>query len=122
MFNSGKSHRRVLKYFHGSAGSGNQNSINKQATIYPDADIVVNGHTHDSWHKPIIREKLSERGVVTRNVQHHIRTATYKDGHRDGSGGWEVESGHPPKPLGAVWLRFVFKNNDIDIEVKQMVK
>jgi hypothetical protein len=99
-----------LKYFHGAGGGGPVTrgviQTNRQAVIYRNADIVVNGHTHDSWHVPIAQEMLSQAGVVRKVLQHHIRTATYKDDYRDGYDGWHVGRGGPPKPLGAVWLRF----------------
>lgn len=122
VFNSGRSQTKVLKYFHGYLGNSNQNSINRQATIYPDADVIVNGDSHNPWYVPIAREKLTERGVVKRSIQHHIRTASYLDMYRDGSGGWWVEGGNKPQPQGAVMMTFYFKNHDIEIDVQQMIR
>lgn len=102
-----------LKYFHGAGGGGPVTrgviQTNRQAVYLPDADIIVNGHTHDSWHVPIQRERLSEAGIVYGDIQHHIRTSTYKDDYRDGGDGWAVETWKPPKPIGAAWL--CFKSN-----------
>ena len=39
---------------------------------------------------------------------HFLRTTTYKDSYQLGEKGFEVEQGKPPKPLGAVWLRFFY--------------
>lgn len=98
-----------LKYFHGSGGGGPVTrgviQTNRQAVIYKNADIVVNGHTHDSWYVPIAQEYINDQGAVGKSLQHHIRTATYKDDYRDGYDGWHVGRGGPPKPLGAVWMR-----------------
>jgi len=104
-----------MKYFHGAGGGGpvTRGTIqtNRMAVFLPDADIVVSGHTHDSWEVHIARERLSERGKIYRDIQYHIRTSTFKDEYNDGSGGWHVETGKPPKPLGMCWLRF-YKHND----------
>ena len=104
-----------LKYFHGAGGGGPVTrgviQTNRMAVYTPDADIIVSGHTHDSWVVPIARERLSERSRIYKDIQHHVRTATYKDEYNDGSGGWHVERGAPPKPLGCIWLRF-YKHND----------
>lgn len=99
----------LIKYFHGSGGGGPVTrgviQTNRQAVFEPDADIVVNGHTHDSWTVPIERERLSASGIVYTDIQYHIRTATYHDDYGDGSNGWHVERGGAPKPMGACWLR-----------------
>lgn len=99
-----------LKYHHGSGGGGPVTrgviDTNRQSVFLPDADVVVNGHTHDQYHVPIARERLTKGGAVTRDLVHYIRTGTYKDEYGEGKGGFHVEKGRPPKPLGAVWLRF----------------
>jgi hypothetical protein len=99
----------LIKYFHGSGGGGPVTrgviQTNRQAVYLPDADIVVNGHTHDAWYIPIEQERLSLSGVVYTDIQHHIRTATYHNDYGDGSGGWHVERGGAPKPQGACLIR-----------------
>ena len=101
----------AIKYYHGSGGGDAQVTrgtiqTNRQAVYLPDADIVWNGHTHDSYVLPIARARLSDKGVTYQDIAWHVRTPGYKDEYGDGSGGWAVEKGHPPKPLGACWLRF----------------
>lgn len=115
-----------LKYFHGAGGGGPVTrgviQSNRQAVYLPDADIVVNGHTHDAWYVPIQRERISEQGVVSQDIQHHIRTTSYKDEYKQGAGGWHVETWKPPKPIGAAWLRFSWepgRHASIRIEVNQ---
>lgn len=99
-----------LKYFHGAGGGGPVTrgviQTNRQAVYLPDAHIVVNGHTHDEWVVKIARERFNSAGTISHDVQWHIRTPTYKDEYGDGSGGWHVETGKPPKNLGCVWLKF----------------
>lgn len=117
---------RKLKYFHGSGGGGPVTKgviqSNRQAVIFPDADIVANGHIHESWIVAIPRERISANGVVYKDNQYHVRTGTYKDEYGDGGGGWAVEKGLPPKPIGAVWLRFFYSNNRIELELTQALK
>lgn len=117
--NHTKCTRKTLKYFHGAGGGGPVTrgviQSNRQAVYLPDADIVVNGHTHDAWHVPIARERINQAGVVTQDVTHHIRLASYKDEYREGAEGWSVERWAPPKPIGAAWLRF-YLNGDGEVK------
>ena len=114
-----------LKYHHGAGGGGPVTKgviqTNRQAVYLPDADIVVNGHTHDSWYVPIARERLTGRGVVTRDLIHFVRTPGYKDEYGDGDGGFHVETWKPPKPIGACWLRLFVETGKIEMEITQAV-
>jgi hypothetical protein len=123
----GTQHQSVnLKYFHGAGGGGpvTRGTIqsNRQAVYLPDADIVWNGHTHDEWVLPIARERLSSQGVVMQDIQWHVRTSTYKNEYHDGAGGWHVETWKPPKPVGVVWIRFYYEQNQVKFEMMQEVK
>jgi outer membrane protein OmpA-like peptidoglycan-associated protein len=105
-----------LKYFHGAGGGGPVTrgviQTNRQAVYLPDADIIVNGHTHDTWVVPIARERLSEAGKIGADTQWHLRVPTYSDDYGDGSGGWHVERWGPPKPRGCMWLRLYYDPAD----------
>lgn len=107
------------KYFHGSGGEApvTRGAIqtNRQAVYLPDADIVVNGHSHNAYYIPIERERLSNKGVQYFDTQHHIRIPGYKQAYADGQGGWEVERGGAPKPLGSWFVRLVCENNRIRV-------
>lgn len=122
MFDSGKSNSVIEKYFHGASLAMSKALVHKQAAIYPDADIIANGHAHDAWYVPVVREKLSQRGEVTRSIQHQFRTSTYKNDYGDGGDGWAVERGNPPSVLGAVWVKFYFKNGRIETDIRQLVR
>lgn len=99
-----------LFYHHGYGGGGPVTrgviQTNRMAVYLPDADIIASGHTHDHWLMPIERVRITEADVVKKDRQYHVRTAGYKDEYAEGMGGWHIERGAPPKPLGAVWLRF----------------
>lgn len=101
-----------LKYHHGAGGGGPVTrgviQTNRQAVYLPDADIVVNGHTHDGWVVPIARERLSQRGIIKRDLLWFVRTPGYKDEYDDGAEGFHNEMWRPPKPIGCIWLRFTF--------------
>jgi hypothetical protein len=108
---------RLLYHYHGSGGGGPVTrgviQTNRIAVVQPDADICLTGHTHDEWIVPIIRQRVSNQGVVYRDRQIHIRVPGYKDAWADGAFGYEVERMHMPKPLGAAWLRFYYEQDEI---------
>lgn len=115
-----------MKYFHGSGGGGPVTKgviqSNRQAVFLPDADIVVNGHIHENWVLAMQRERINTTGTIFQDTQYHVRTSTYKDEYGDGSGGWAVQKGLPPKPIGAVWLRFYRERKHIRFDFTQDIK
>ncbi len=115
-----------LKYYHGAGGGGPVTrgviQTNRQAVYLPDADIIVNGHTHDAWYVPIARERLTDQGEIYQDLQHHIRTTSYKDEYRDGGDGWHVETWKPPKPIGAAWIRFYYDRVQVGDVTRATIK
>ena len=113
---SKKMHVIRCKYFHGSGGGGPVTrgviQTNRMSVFLPDADLVLTGHTHDNWVMPIARERINRTGQIYMDDQTHVRCGTYKDEYGDGFGGWHIERGGPPKPLGAVWLRIWQEGHD----------
>jgi hypothetical protein len=97
------------KYFHGAGGGApvTRGTIqtNRQAVYLPDANIVVNGHNHQSYYVAVTRERLSGKGVQYFDIQHHIRIPGYKMDFADGTGGWSVEKGYAPNPNGVFWVK-----------------
>jgi hypothetical protein len=129
MFRMNKTKRQSinLKYHHGAGGGGPVTrgviQTNRQAVYLPDAQIVVNGHTHDSWYVPIARERLSSRGRIYQDLIRFIRVPGYKNEYADGSRGYHIEKWGTPKPQGAAWLRFWFDGaSRIEVEVTQAVQ
>ena len=125
-FHKTKRTSRRLKYHHGAGGDApvTKGTIqtNRQAVYLPDADIVVNGHSHNAYVLPLARERLNDKGVVTRDLCYFIRTPGYKDDYGDGSGGFAIETWKPPKPLGSVWIRFYLNKHQIETEVIPAIK
>lgn len=118
-----------LKYFHGSGGGGPVTrgviQTNRQAVFLPDADIVVNGHTHDSWVLPRSRERVSMAGTIYKDLIWFARVPGYKDEYADGTGGFHVERGRDPRPIGSIWVRFFYdtsqNKNHVQFELTQAV-
>jgi len=98
-----------IKYFHGAGGEApvTRGAIqtNRQAVYLPDADIVVNGHSHNAYWIPITRERVGNKGDHYFDTQHHIRTPGYMMSYGDGTTGWEVTRGGAPKPLGSCFVK-----------------
>lgn len=109
-----------VKYFHGAGGEApvTRGAIqtNRQAVYLPDADLVVNGHSHNAYWIPITRERLSNKGVHYFDTQHHVRTPGYMQSYGDGSTGWEVTRGGVPKPMGGCFV--IVNNSGVAMKVK----
>lgn len=109
----------IIKYFHGHGGGGpvTKGVIQsaRQSMYLPDADIVISGHVHEQYTICFMQEKLHDTGKISLKEQWHVRMPTYKDEYKDGYGGWHIETGKMPKPIGAWWLKVEFvrsqKNN-----------
>lgn len=124
--NTTKRYSLNLKYFHGAGGDAPVTrgviQTARQAVYLPDADIVWNGHNHNEYAVSIQRERISDRGDLFKDTQWHVRTPGYKDEYADGSQGFAVETGMPPKPLGCVWLRLYCEDNKIRVQAVQDVR
>lgn len=100
-----------IRYYHGSGGEAPVTrgviQTNRQAVYLPNADVVVNGHSHNAYHVPITRERLTGKGEVRFETAHFLRTPGYKQGYGDGSSGWEVTRGGIPKPIGCYCLQIL---------------
>ena len=105
----GSRHPLKIKYFHGSGGGGPVTKgviqSQRQAVYFPDADIVISGHVHEQYTICHMQERLDPQGAMYHKEQWHVRMPTYKDEYKDGFGGWHIETGKPPKPVGAYWLK-----------------
>jgi hypothetical protein len=112
-----------LWYTHGYGGGGpvtrDMIQAGNRQPVYINADFFCSGHTHDLWTADIVRMELNNANTLVRNDIKIIKTGTYKDAYRDGFGGFEIEKGHPPKPLGAQWLRFFWASNQLQYEIRE---
>jgi UDP-2,3-diacylglucosamine pyrophosphatase LpxH len=113
---------KTLFFHHGSGGGGPVTKgiirSNRQAVFLPDADIVIGGHVHEQWLVTQPRVRVGLRGGWYLDSQYHLCSATYKQ-EFDLRGGFHVERGRPPKPLGGWWIRFFYdetQRNRIGVE------
>jgi hypothetical protein len=97
-----------IKYFHGSGGGGAVTKgviqFNRMSTFVQDADLIWMGHVHECNEVVYTTEYLDQfNNIKLKNIL-MVRTATYKEEYNNGRGGWHVERGATPKPLGGRWL------------------
>jgi hypothetical protein len=108
-----------LWYHHGYGGGGPVTrgviQTNRRA-VYAEADIITTGHIHDEYIVPIQRIRLNDMNQIEQVRQLHLCTPGYKDEYADGYGGWHIERGGPPKPTGAIWLRFWYQGHRFHVE------
>jgi len=108
------------KYFHGSGGGGvvTKGAINltRATEMYEGFDIFSMGHIHENSCRNDSIEILSTQNgcydVKLKEI-HLALTGTYKEEYEDGSKGWHVERGAPPKTVGGRILDLSFKDHAI---------
>jgi hypothetical protein len=108
-FTFGRKEGVTLWGIHGYGGGGpvTKDMIQRaRQQQYVDADIYVSGHTHDQFTTPDMRIGLTRRNKIQTRRTTYIKLPSYKDEYKKGQGGYHVEKGRPPKPVGAMWLRF----------------
>lgn len=112
-------------YHHGYGGGGPVTKgviqASRKAVYVPDAHIVLTGHVHEEWVFPIQRTRLSDAGTVYMDKQIHIQLPGYKEEFQDGYGGFHIEKGRPPKPIGCAWLRFFWNRKDNQIKYEAVL-
>lgn len=114
-FQYGKRASVKLWGIHGYGGGGpvTKDMIQRaRQQQYVDADIYVSGHTHDQFTTPDMRICLTSHSKVQVKRTTYIKLPSYKDEYKKGQGGYHVEKGRPPKPVGAMWLRFWQSHSD----------
>jgi hypothetical protein len=73
-------------------------------TMIEGADAIWMGHVHESMEMTYTMERLTQKDTIVLRDVLMIRTPAYKEEYQDGSKGWHIERGAPPKPLGGRWL------------------
>lgn len=106
-----------LHYMHGHGGGGPITRGKIDFSRYwaqVQADAIWCQHVHWNQCDYDVIQVLTEAGTI-RNVRRwSIRTPSYKDEYEDGHGGFQVERGQGPRPLGGAWLSVYLmrKNKD----------
>ena len=101
------------RYFHGSGGGGivTKGTINltRATEMYDGFDIFSMGHIHENLAIDVCMNTLdyhTKKGYFTTNKNVHMMiTGTFKEEYQDGSKGWHIERGAPPKPIGGRLLK-----------------
>ena len=109
-----------MKYFHG-AGKDPEVTMgmignHRRQSFIANADIIWTGHIHQNVEATMTYETLNAAGNVELRDTEHIITSTYKEEYVDGHGGWHVERGARPKPLGGRWLEFYLEQGDVKFD------
>lgn len=121
----GVNNRSSIKYWyhhgHGGGGPVTKGVIQtaRRAAFVSDADIIHTGHVHEQWivNNPKIR--LTDANKIEHRRELHVCTPGFKEEYGDGHGGWHIERGAPPKPLGAAWLRIYREGRNVEFEVTE---
>ena len=113
---------RNAYWIHGYGGGGPVTKdiiqANRKAVYLSNADYVFSGHTHDQWIFPLERTSINSSGNEEWHRQYHIKVPTYKDEFFNNRGGFHHETGKPPKPKGAWWMRFYWSNRSKSVQVQ----
>ena len=124
-------HCSRIKYFHGSGGGGvvTKGALNltRALELYEGFDVFTMGHIHENSCRNDVRDTVdySVRGGYKNSLKdiHLMLTGTYKEEYEDGSKGWHVERGAPPKPVGGRILNIEYKrirSKEEDITIRQI--
>jgi len=103
-------HKINIYYNHGSSNGGLMSfgtlDVRRMSSYLHNADVIVQGHTHDCYVLPLAREKLGQ-GKVERELTWHVRTPSYLDDFS--SRGWTARTGKPPRVHGCIWCVLQFE-------------
>lgn len=111
-----ESHVYAIKYHHGFGGGGavTKGTIqhNRMSTFVHSADLIWMGHVHENYELVYQVEYLTRSLNVRTKPVLMIRTSTYKEEYTNG--GFHIEGGRPPKPLGGRILTLTFEGSERD--------
>ena len=91
-------------------------AVSRHASIFPNADVIMSGHTHDGWIMTHNRYIMNQhKGIVEVKKQWHVKTGTYKEEFDSGQG-WAVEKIGMPKHLGSCWMKVYVSRTGLEYE------
>ena len=98
----------VIHYYHGSGGGGpvTKGTIQHQRKMadVEGADCIWMGHVHELYTMIQSKATLDHHRIPIIKDVLHLRSGAYKEEYQDGFGGWHIERGAPPKPIGGILL------------------
>ena len=112
-FTVAKNHRQSMNihYHHGFGGSAKRSKgmldVQLEVMKYPDAQILVRGHTHQKWYDPsTVRVRMNSFGKVYKDKCRYIQSGSYVDGIDKGKAGWPVMRNFMPTDIGGWFVNF----------------
>lgn len=120
-FDEHQTHNNRYHHGHGGGGVVTKGIIQHQRmqTFVANADVIWQGHVHEDYENTTIREVLSLNKKIEFKETLNIRTSAYKEEFKEGKGGFHVERGAPPKPIGGRWLTLNYSRKESGITLKQ---
>lgn len=106
-----------IHYHHGFGGNAKRSKgmldVQIEAMKYPDAHILVRGHTHQKWYDPsTARMRVTRSGRIYKDKIKYIQSGSYVDGIGTGRSGWPVEKNFNPTDIGGWFVDFKFTISD----------
>jgi UDP-2,3-diacylglucosamine pyrophosphatase LpxH len=104
-----------VNYHHGFGGNAKRSKGVLQVDIehkeYPDADIIVRGHTHQKFYYPSTIQRRIKGHERFKKQVHYIQSGSYVDGIAKGKHGFAVERGFSQTSLGGYWIDMTIRMN-----------
>jgi len=98
--------RTKIHYHHGYGGNAPRSKgvlrVDLDQMQFPDAQILLRGHTHQKWYVPITVDRVNSYGNTYQETTHHVQMGSYKL-LGDRFAGWAVEKGFNTPRLGGWW-------------------
>ena len=98
--------RSNVHYHHGFGGNAPRSKgvlrVDIDQMQFPDAAVLLRGHTHQKWYVPVTVDRLSSAGTPYQDTVHHVQMGSYKL-LGDRFAGWAVEKGFNTPRLGGWW-------------------
>lgn len=112
----GSSQVCTIHYHHGFGGNAKRSKgmldVQIEVMKYPDADILVRGHTHQKWFDPsTTRMRVTRSGKIYKDKVKYIQSGSYVDGIGEGKSGWPVEKNFNPTDIGGWFVDFIYKKS-----------
>ena len=108
-----------IHYHHGFGGNAKRSKgmldVQIEAMKYPDANILVRGHTHQKWFDPsTARMRVTAKGRIYKDKIKYIQSGSYVDGIGAGKSGWPVEKNFNPTDIGGWFVDFKLKKSNAE--------
>jgi hypothetical protein len=107
----------MVHYHHGYGGNAKRSkgvlNVDLDQMQFPDADLIMRGHTHQKWHVPITVDRVQIKSMrMYQNTTHHLQLGSYKM-LGDRFAGWATEKGFNTPRLGG-WFAELNHNSNHD--------